>query len=257
MSSTTANAATSTFLKLPPEIRSCIYDCVFGSNSILIKPYLHVERTPKRVGYKISMCTCELDHTQLSPRVRGYDRETTPEKVCTKPCQNCTASAGSRPSAFESLSLPSLQVCRQIYHEAALKPFQQALFIFNFGKLRMHLAGSLLAGYALPAFMNALVPAQVKAITRLRLVSAGRTDLDIVKLPRLQGLKHLEMQLDLKITDLNYTFRRLEVVAARPQVASLAKLNLKSIRVEMGLAELRGKSVGVALRDNFQFAYYR
>lgn len=41
MSSTTANAATSQFLKLLPEIRCRIYDYVFGSNLVRIGPCLH------------------------------------------------------------------------------------------------------------------------------------------------------------------------------------------------------------------------
>lgn len=237
MSSTAANASTSQFLNLPPEIRSRIYDYVFGSNPVCIVPDLEVEQKSMRIGYKILMCTCEHDRTQLSPRVRGYGHRTEPERVYTKACQNCKASAELQSSACESLSLPLLQVCRQIYHEAALKPFQQTLFTINFGKLGIYQGGRSLVGYVFPAFMNALVPAQVKVIARLRLLSASASCINYAKLTRLEGLKHLEIQVNFNFTHFYYTSRLLEGFAATPIMRSLVKLNLKSVRVELGLGE--------------------
>jgi hypothetical protein len=230
MSSTTANAATSQFLRLPPEIRSRIYDYVFGSKPVSIQPYLHVEQRPKRVGYKISMCTCEHDHTQLSPRVRFYDHEKDLERVCTEACPNCTAGAAQRSPACKSLSLQSLQVCRQIYHEAALKPFQQALFVFDFGLPAMSKTC-----LGLPAVMNALVPAQLKAVARLRLLSVSPHRLDPVNLPRLEGLKHFEMQFNWRFQDSDYMSRQLEDFANDSRARTLVKFNLKSVRAELGI----------------------
>lgn len=232
MSSTTANAENSRFLRLPPEIRCRIYDYVFGSNLVRLKSYLHVKQRSKRVGYMISMCDCEYDHTQLSPRVREYEHQIYFEKVCTVPCRACEASNAQQTSALEGFSLPLLQVSRQIYHEAALKPFQQALFIFDFQE-----SEAKEAGYGLPAFMNALVPAQVKAITRLRLLSASPRCIGFAKLSRLEGLKHLDRQLDFSFATTDHVSQKLEDFAADPIVRSLAKMNLKSSRIELGLDE--------------------
>jgi hypothetical protein len=182
------------------------------------------------VGYKISMCTCEHDHTQLSPRVRFYDHEKDLERVCTEACPNCTAGAAQRSPACKSLSLQSLQVCRQIYHEAALKPFQQAWFVFDFDMMGMPKTG-----LGLPAFMNALVPAQVKAIAHLRLLSARLCHLDAAKLSRLEVLKHLEMQFNFRFAYADHAFRQLEGFANDPRAEILVKFNLKSVRVELGL----------------------
>ena len=228
MSSTTANAATSQFLRLPPEIRSRIYDYVFGSKPVSIQPYLHVEQRPKRVGYKISMCTCEHDHTQLSPRVRFYDHEKDLERVCTEACPNCTAGAAQRSPACKSLSLQSLQVCRQIYHEAALKPFQQASFNYNFDNYCYK-------GQGLQAFLRALVPVQAKAITHLRLSSLGPTFLKTTTLSKMKGLKHLEIHLDFRIKSSDYVLRVLGRFASDPLVLALAELDAKSIHVDLGL----------------------
>lgn len=135
-------------------------------------------------------------------------------------------------SALEGFSLSLLQVSRQIYHEAALKPFQQTLFTFDFDDSQTREAS-----YGLPAFMNALVPAQVKAITRLRLLSTGPACISYAKLSRLEGLKHLEIQLNLSFAHFDYTSRQLRHFVAEPVVVSLVKLNLKSSRVELGLNE--------------------
>lgn len=203
------------------------------------------------------MCTCEHDHTQLSPRVRGYDHETEPDKVCTHTCQSRTSSDAQRSSASEGLSLPLLQVSRQIYHEAVLKPFQQALFILNCGEIPMYPAS-----YGLPAFMNALAPAQVKAITRLRLLPASSACIYDAKLPRLQGLKHLELQLDFKFrsADSDSIIHQLGEFAHDLDMRSLVKLHLNSVRVEIGLdgpnfsdrawAELTGKKLTSPTQDD-------
>lgn len=217
---------------LPTELRCRIYDYVFGSNLVRIIPTLHIELRSRRIGYEISMCTCEHDHTQLSPRVRGYDHGTEPDRVCTDLCQNCTTSGAQRSSASKGLSLPLLQVSRQIYHEAVLKPFQQAFFILNCDEIPMYPAS-----YGLPAFMNALAHAQVKAITRLRLLSASSVCICYAKLPRLQGLKHLKLQLDFKFifADSDSVIHELGKFAHDSDMRSLVKLHLNSVRIEIGL----------------------
>jgi hypothetical protein len=217
---------------LPPEIRSRIYDYVFGSNLVRITSYLHAGQRSRCIGCKISRGTCDYDHTQLSPRVRGYKHDVWSQIIRTEACQHCTGSDAQRTSVLEGFSLPFLQASRQIYHEAALKPFQQAMFVFDFVDSQ-----SKEASYGLPAFMNALVPAQVKAITHLRLLSVTPTCIRYAKLPRLEGLKHLEMQVNFSFAHFDHTSRLLEDFAASPIVRSLAKLDLRSVRFELGLDE--------------------
>ena len=226
-SSTATNAACSPFLALPAELRRRIYDFVFGSNTIRIIPCRHMEHEPNRIGYALLRCTCEQDLTQLSPRIRGYEYEGGYGRVCTQVCQYRTA---SHAEWKKGLSLASLQVCRQIYHEAVLKPFQKSFFTFGFGTVSTN--GE---GLGLQAFMNALVPTQAKAITRLRLLSPSSTLLCCAKLAKLESLRHLDLQLNLNFSASDDILQRLERFANDPLVRSLVKLNLKTIRLDLGL----------------------
>jgi hypothetical protein len=228
MSSATANAATSPFLKLPPELRSRIYDYVFGSNLVHIAAYPHIENRAKRVGYRISSCTCEGYDTRLSPRVRSYEHDTAPDEVFTEACQGCAASFARQASASQAYCLSLLQVCRQIYHEAALKPFQQGLFIYDFDK-------DCSKGEGLQAFMNALVPVQVNSIRRLQLWGPRPAFLRSSKLAKLKGLRHLMMRLDFKVVSSDQVLLLLESFAGDPIVLRLADLDLKSCRLDLGI----------------------
>lgn len=247
------NAATAQLLRLPPELRCHIYDHVFGNNSVLINLYHDIEQRFSRISYRPSMCTCEHGYTQLSARLHAYNHEEDPESACMESCQ--ISSAAQRSSACESLSLPLLQVCRQIYFEAALKPFQRTLFIFDLGKFRLY-QGS----YGLPIFMDTLLPAQVKAITHLRILSDGFFNMEHAKLWRLQRLKHLKLRLNFRFADFDHILPRLQDLKDDPIVESLVRLKLKSIHVELGLdgpsfrdrirAELSDKIIELTTADD-------
>lgn len=74
--------------------------------------------------------------------------------------------------------LSLLQVCRQIYHEAALKPFSQTTFIVDES---CHLGSK--------AFLSALVPTQTRAIAHLHFLCFGG------QCPAYEIMRHL-MKLD-------------------------------------------------------------
>lgn len=215
---------------LPIELRCRIYDYIFGESAVHIIPRMHIEYKSKRIGYYISRCTCEQQHTQLSPRVRNYEHETERERLCTDACQIRKTSRYQQTPALGRYSLRLLQVCRQVYHEAALKPFQQAVFTFDFSRLSIE--GN---DFALQAFMNALTSAQFKAITRLRFRSPGPNLLNSVKLARLESLRHVEIQLNFEFSDSDRGIQNLERFAGGSLMRSLVKFNLKSIRLDLGL----------------------
>ena len=224
-SSAAANSTSSQLLMLPPELRSRIYDYVFGSNMVHIAAHPHVEHDAKSIGYRVSNCTCERHGRQLSPRVRLYERDIEPEEVIAESCQACPA---SQTSASQAFSLPLLQVCRQIYHEAALKPFQQASFNYDFDE-------DCSKGQGLLAFLRALVPVQVKAITRLRLSCPRPAFLKTTTLAKMRGLKHMGIQLDFKVVSSDHVLGLLGNFASDPIVLALAELDFKSIHLDLGL----------------------
>ncbi|KAM0711261.1 hypothetical protein Q7P35_002001 [Cladosporium inversicolor] len=231
---------------LPIELRYRIYDYVFGGNLVRITAHPYT----KSISYRVSSCTCERYDTQMSPRVRCVEHDIEPEAVFVEICDDFSA----RPeSATRDFSLPLLQVCRQIYHEAALKPFQQASFVYDFDE---HCS----RGEGLQAFMRALVPAQVKAVTDLQLSCPHPAFLKTTTLARLKGLKHLGIQLGWKITSADHVLGLLENLESDPIVLALAELGLKSIRLDLGLhlpgrhikeiAALVGKSFNLPTVDD-------
>jgi hypothetical protein len=77
-----------------------------------------------------------------------------------------------------------LQVCRQIYHEAAFKPYTQATFDFDMQSFGNWRPGS---------FLAQLVPSQARAIARIRLITTHGGLLNQAAGSRSQGLKHVEI----------------------------------------------------------------
>ena len=228
MSSATANAAISPFLKLPPELRRRIYDYVFGSNLVQIMVHPHVEHNAKRVDYQISSCTCETYDTRWSPRVCQYEHETELAGVLQEDCQDCTASLARQASATQVYGLSLLQVCRQIYHEAALKTFQQGVFIYDFDEDCNKRKG-------LQAFVNALAPIQINSIKRLQLWCPRPASLKSTKRVKLKGLRHLMIRLDFRIRRSDRVLPLLESFVGDPTFLRLAQLNLKTCRLDLRL----------------------
>jgi hypothetical protein len=81
-----------------------------------------------------------------------------------------------------------LQVCRQIYHEAVLKPFAQITFQLNIG------AGSKGLRTA-SMLLEKLVPEQGRAIARLCLTANDGVFMSPLLTSKFKGLKHLEIHI--------------------------------------------------------------
>jgi hypothetical protein len=80
-----------------------------------------------------------------------------------------------------------LQVCRQMYHEAALKPFTEASF--HFVLVRRECSSGL------KLFLDSLVPAQARAIAHLRFSLLRDQFLSSAIPSQLKGLKHVEIHI--------------------------------------------------------------
>ena len=115
---------------------------------------------PGKICYRLDMCLCAQDcgpphrityHSPLrKPQLYSAVGSPDPNN------HDCTQIDTRQSLGCYAIPLSLLQVCRQIYHEAALKPFSQTTFIIDGG---YHLASR--------AFVDALVPTQAKAIIRV------------------------------------------------------------------------------------------
>ena len=118
-----------------------------------------------------------------------------------------------------------LQVCWQIYHEAALKPFAQPTFDFDSFAIDDLSPG---------AFLTQLVPVQARAIAHMRLTHSLELILTKTAASRLKGLKHVEVHFqvgtrnswDLPKGDLIY-------FTEKGGVEWLRKIGLKPMRFSM------------------------
>jgi hypothetical protein len=135
--------------------------------------------------------------------------------------QNCT-----RTASHHDLSLDVLLVSRQLYQEMALQPFRQTLFS------RLDQRHDIL-----PAFLGSLVPAQAKAITRMRQIRAA--GYVVFSPPQLRGLKHLDILILHCIRHKHTSYdERIPEVRLRPrEISAIKKLGLQSIRLGV---EIRG-----------------
>jgi hypothetical protein len=134
-----------------------------------------------------------------------------------------------------------LQVCRQIYHEAALKPFTEASF---------HII--LVNKYCSPGlkkFLGTLVPAQARAIAHLRISLLKDQFLSSAILPPLSGLKHVEINIATyghpRIRD--ESLRQLQAFENGPGFKALKKLGLKSLRLTVLTEHIQGLAFQVAI----------
>lgn len=84
----------------------------------------------------------------------------------------------------QDLSLKLLLVCRQIYHEAALKPFS---------KIQLNCQTSYLSPSSTQRFLESLVPTQARALQLLRLHASGLTFLTYSYVTKLGLFEKLEI----------------------------------------------------------------
>lgn len=232
------NATSSPLLRLPAEVRSLIFDHVF-ENLIRIRPSKVVDSESKtRTHYRLSECKCPPDDKQHSPRIWSYLRQRHAGKNFKQGCKDCEGRVYNAPG-LAKFSLHTLLVCRQIYYEAALKPFSQATFIYEPEVTAMR------SDPGLQAFLRALIPAQAKAITHLQLTGSVRDVLSSSILPQLQGLRHLRLSQNQWFDTAIKVFYFLRHLESMLEMEGVSKLGLRSLRLEIGLRLHVGVDGGV------------
>jgi hypothetical protein len=181
--STATNAAHSSFLLLPPEVRGRIYDYAFGGNGVHVTHDSRRKLDGKRC-YRLDICCAQDD----DPPQRIVHLP--PPKVHIKcgspstPDDDCAHEDTRKEVTQRDLPLSLLRVCRQIYHEAALKPFSQTIFIVR----EKWYIGS-------HAFLDALIPTQARTIKQIRFVCIDGQCPAHKVMQHLKGLETLKFQL--------------------------------------------------------------
>ncbi|TLD07930.1 hypothetical protein E2P81_ATG10165 [Venturia nashicola] len=220
------NVSHSPLLSLPPEIRSRIWDYVFQVGVI----HVTVPERHRVFGYDLSIChhpdedektpgrilVSQLPGSQLSPRLSD-------ERASMQDHQGCVFDTKNRRPLNQDLHLDLLQTCRSVYHEAVLKPF-------SINDFQCISKGDSYRN-ALLNLATALVPAQIRAIKTLHLISIDTSFARRSVIKQLQGLEHLTIQAHLFFgMDLSSD---LEFLLNRDGVAALSDLSLKSLHISM------------------------
>jgi len=105
-----------------------------------------------------------------------------------------------------------LQVCRLIYHEAALKPFTEPTFAFTMSD----------GEHGMNSFLTALIPDQVRAISHLYIIFYYEFRLSKLAANLFRGVKHVEIRV--------YESGHLEEFKQEGGVEWLKKAGLQSVR---------------------------
>lgn len=113
------NAENSPFLLLPPELRSRIYDFVFGD--------LVIRRLPWRNTVCQKHQACEVERRQRYDQKISY--YPTPDQIHPSHLKEDLGLTSCTTQKQARIPVRLLQVCRQINHEAALKPFSEPTFV--------------------------------------------------------------------------------------------------------------------------------
>jgi hypothetical protein len=164
-----------------------------------------------------------------------------------KPAPGCTIDqTDHNPFTALDIGLGLLGTCRQLYHEAVLRPFARISFS-NLAQLHHRHSG-------LKRFMDDLIPTQVQAIANLRLtVCTARSEIMDREYPnlqmgpvlakstvgRLKGLKNLEIVLAPDVADERHGDASLFISGLEkafiqtPGMQSLVQARLRSLRVTM------------------------
>jgi len=179
-----------------------------------------------RVGYRQqTVCqssqACELQRSQRYDRRISYYTAKPTTKSDDSEFMDCQTHIHSQ------LPVHLLRVCRQIYHEAVLKPFSQPTFDLGEG-IVLH--------WGVGSFMARLVPVQARAIAQIRLTGISRL-YRRPKIPnsQLRGLKYVEVQFFMRTDDFcnDIPLNELSSFRLEGTVERLRKLGLKSMRFTM------------------------
>lgn len=146
-----------------------------------------------------------------------YLTDNHPGRTCWNPHTNGGAVSSDVP-------LTLLATCRQIYHEAVLKPFSQISFIYD---------PSPFVSDDLGSFLDALVPAQARAIAHLRLMAEERNFPTARTIKRLGKLERLHICLvgDTYISLQQVLNKGVQRFEGAPGFNAIGKLCLGSLRI--------------------------
>jgi hypothetical protein len=221
-------------LSLPPEIRSRIYDYVFYVGVIHVTHELNqdigIDQSP---GYGLSLClgqeVFETPTSRFSLSARRNQDEI-PEysilPLCMEAHRDCIST--EHEPLQKHLRLDLLQTCRQIYHEAVLKPLSINTF-------HHYCDSEYFPGRQLQSLLKSLVPTQVRAIKHLRLVCGRANFLRHTTVQQLKGLENLAIQISWSgylCSDFNGgMWKALDEFANENGIEELENLPLKSLRV--------------------------
>jgi hypothetical protein len=218
--SATANAARSPLLLLPPEIRCRIWDYAFSGY------VFHISSTGFRRQRDYHFTICQSPQECLLLQVQDRNERISSHPDYREVFETCSHVAHPN-HPRNDIPLHLLQVCRQVYHEAVLKPFTQATF---------HSMTGTSLQQDLQMFLNLLVPAQAKAVARLVAICPYGDFISPALLKKFEGLTHLDIHLVTGTgvrsgTDVLWgTPDDLERFTGYPAVQVLKKLGLKSLR---------------------------
>jgi hypothetical protein len=170
------NAAISPLLLLSPEIRDRIWDEVFADLVV-------------RVEFGGKFVNGRLDHQRTTchtSRICEHDMHYRflDDRITFRSPTGAIEAVRCRINKFREMPVHLLQVCRQIYHEAALKPFTEPTFAFTMSQ----------ASHGMNSFLNALIPDHARAITHLYINYAHSFKLSKLALNSFRGVKHVEIQ---------------------------------------------------------------
>jgi hypothetical protein len=206
--SAATNAAISPLLLLPPEIRCRIYDYAFGGFVV----HLGTDDGPRK--QVLLKTLCQSPQTCASLQFQHRDSRVLPGSETS--LHQCTTFKAAPRSERITIPVHMLQVCRQIYHEAVLKPFAQTTF---------HFATSRLGSRAATMFLEELVPEQVRSIASLCVVSLDSNFMSRPLILKFKGLKHLDIHLMIFY----------EHIRGKAGIKELKNLGLKSLRFTASL----------------------
>ena len=226
--SAASNAANSPLLRLPPEVRCRIYDYAFGSCVV------HVNVGYKGSRHTLTNCSSpqKCEAPLLQRRIQRIIKSSYPYnatwwhlEVCRKP---------SNRQVTCKIPVHMMQVCRQIYHEVALKPFAEASFHVIIPDRHCRSEMKL--------FLATLVPTHARAIAHLRFSLIEDQFLSGTIAKHLTGLKHVEIH---TITYYDYPYQPdqplhgLQAFGDGKGFKALKELDLKSLRLTVGIDDRR------------------
>ena len=221
--SAATNAAISPLLLLPPEIRCRIYDYAFADH------FVHISFDSVRFNQILRQQLCQDPQECAAVQSQHCGQKILHHAIDPSSSRLATQSTHCVQTGSRKIPVQLLQVSRQIYHEAVLKPFTHSTF---------HFVSTTRGSRSLNMFLEKLVPEQLRAITCL---CGTIHDLQFLSQPlisRFKGLKHIDMNI---VVSSQYPTlwlpEYLRGFAAQSGVVALNECGLKSLRFTVSLLD--------------------